>query len=336
MTETSPEPLTLLDAHDGVVVHSDWAEALSRLPDACVHAVITDPPYFLDGMGRDWDEAMTGRKTTRGQTVSSLRAGMKFDRSQSYAFQEFMSEVSAEAMRILRPGGWLLSMSAPRLYHRAAVAAEDAGFEIRDMWQWLYTRNQVKAMSVARSMARDEDLTDEQAAELASQLATWKTPQVKSCFEPIVLAQKPREGTFYANWRSHGVGLVNIASPVRDPGGEATDTIVTANVITTESLTEALDKAFLVAKPGKGEKGSTTHLSVKPLALMRHLVEVVVPPGGIVVDPFSGSGSTGLAAVEIGRRYFGVENNETYFGESRGRFDRWTTAGDEDHFVVDA
>lgn len=292
----------------------DAFEGTRNLDDCSLDALITDPPYFLDGMGDSWKEDMVDRKTTKNQTVSSLKGGMKFDKKQGLEFQSYMNRLAEIALPKLKPGGWFVGFSAPRLYHRLAVGVEDAGYEVRDMWEWLYTQNQMKAMGLHRNLGKDDTLTDEQREKLSEQLLTWKTPQVKSCFEPIVLAQKPREGTFYNNWKTHGIGLVNVKSEVGINGGMST-----ANVVTTEAISDLIDQTFLVGKPTKTEKGITTHLSVKPLALMNHIISVLVPEGGTVLDPFNGSGTTGIAALEAGRNFIGFENNVIYFDQSHER-----------------
>lgn len=297
----------------------DCVEAFPRIDPLRIDAVITDPPYFLDKLGDKWDLPTLG-KTTRGTVVRSLPGGMKFDPKQGVEFQAFMSKVAADSLRVLKPGGFFLSFSAPRLYHRLAVAVEDAGFEVRDMWAWLYTQNQVKAMSVERFLD-PASLSADELAILREELKNWKTPQVKSCLEPVVFAQKPRLGsdgkplTFLENWLQHHVGLVNINTSA----GEGAD-MSTANVMTTGPITSALDKAFLVSKPSKAERGETSHISVKPLALMEQLVRATVPAGGTVLDPFNGSGSTGIAAVALGRNYIGFETSLEYFMQTQTRF----------------
>ena len=55
-----------------------------------------------------------------------------------------------------------------------------------------------------------------------------------------------------------------------------------------------------------------THPTVKPLALMRYLLKLIVPPGGLVLDPFMGSGSTLIACQQLGIRGIGVEIEEKY------------------------
>lgn len=299
--------------------NADCFDAFARLDDNSIDAVITDPPYFLDKLGDNWDVSGM-KKTSKNAAVTSLPIGMKFDPQQGRVFQEFMTRVATESLRVLKPGGFFLSFSAPRLYHRLGVAVEDAGFEIRDMWAWIYTQNQMKAMSVARFLDTN-GLSDEQVARIQAELDIWKTPQVKSCIEPIVFAQKPKldaQGkpvTFLDNWLSHHVGLVNTDAKV----GENADMAV-ANLLTTDPINAALDKAFLVSKPGKQEKGDTSHLSVKPLALMDQLVRATTPVGGTVLDPFNGSGSTGISAVRVGTNYVGFELSAEYFAQSRKRF----------------
>lgn len=293
--------------------NTDCFAAFAQIPDASIDVVITDPPYFLDQLGSEWETDREIKQTKSGQ-VKSLPAGMKFDPRQGIKFQEFMTLVGEQALRVLKPGGFFLAFSAPRLYHRLGVAAEDAGFHVRDMWSWLYTQNQVKAMSVARFLdttllsAREQKL-------LESELAQWKTPQIKSCLEPIVCAQKPPEGTYLENWKKYHVGLVNIESRV---GVE--ETMVPANVMTTGLIEDAFDKSFLVPKPTRAEKGETNHISVKPLTLMDQLVRLVAPSGATVLDPFNGSGSTGISALRLGRSYIGFELSPIYYKQTRRRF----------------
>ena len=296
-----------------LILH-DCFDALADLPDESVDAVITDPPYFLDKMKTEWSQD-TLAKVTKSSQVSSLPAGMKFDPKQGKQFQAFMGQVSEHAFRVLKPGGFMLAFSAPRLTHRLGVAIEDEGFHIRDMWAWLYTQNQMKAMSVARFLDGHPEIDAQTKAALAEQLARWKTPQIKSCLEPIICAQKPPKGTFLNNWLEYGVGLVDTSAQV---GVQ----MAPANVLTSEPITSTLDRVFLVPKPTKGEKGDfNDHASVKPLALMAQLVRLVVPPGGLVLDPFNGSGSTGIAAAMLGRSYMGIEANPGYFSVTRQRFE---------------
>jgi hypothetical protein len=81
---------------------------------------------------------------------------------------------------------------------------------------------------------------------------------------------------------------------------------------------------FYCAKPAKREKGATNnHPTVKPLALMRYLCRLVTPPGGVVLDPFMGSGTTGVAAMHEGFQFIGIEREEAYMAEAQRRLAQW-------------
>jgi site-specific DNA-methyltransferase (adenine-specific) len=298
---------------DATLFNADCFDVFASLEDGSVDAVITDPPYFLDQLATDW-KTDKGVKVTSASQVTSLPAGMKFDPAQGLAFHAFMLKVGIEAMRVLKPGGFFLSFSAPRLYHRCATGLEDAGLHIRDMWSWLYTQNQVKAMSVAR-FADMTNMSEQEKAVLSAELAVWKTPQIKSCLEPIVCAQKPPDGTFARNWVEHRTSLVNTSARVGTDGQ-----MMPANVMTTGAIDSALDKAFLLPKPTRTEKGDTSHISVKPLALMDQLIRLTTLPGALVMDPFNGSGSTGISALRLGRNYVGAELSAEYYEQSLKRF----------------
>jgi hypothetical protein len=78
------------------------------------------------------------------------------------------------------------------------------------------------------------------------------------------------------------------------------------------------------------------HPTVKPIALMRHLVRLVTPPGGIVLDPFTGSGSTGIAAVIEGARFLGIEREAEYIPIARARIKHWTRPTPQTHTMSDS
>lgn len=327
---TASSPVNSTEDSAGTVFLGDCMELTPDLTDNSLDAVITDPPYFLDGMEDDWKTDMTSRKTTKKQTVSSLKAGMRFDKNQGINFQRYMHRYAELVLPKIKPGGWCIAFSAPRLYHRLAVGIEDAGYEIRDMWEWLYTQNQMKAMGMMNALHKDTQITEDEREQLLRELPSWKTPQVKSCFEPIVLAQKPREGTFYHNWKKYHIGLINVKTDVGSEGGMST-----SNVMTDEAICEIIDKAFLVSKPTKKEKGTTTHLSVKPLSLMQHIISATVPKNGLVLDPFNGSGTTGIATVQAGRRFIGFEKHREYYEQSLERNrEHFTVTAHEDHFTT--
>jgi site-specific DNA-methyltransferase (adenine-specific) len=287
------------------IICGDALEVLPRLPAHSVDLVLTDPPYFLDKLDNEWTPERAARRFYKSQAVFHLPPGMKFDPTQGRRMYEWYLEVSRELLRVLKPGGFFFSFSSPRLLHRVACAVEDAGFHIRDCFLWLYTQNQPKAMGVAHFIER-MPLSEQAKQSLKEQLSGWKTPQVKSCYEPIIVAQKPYEGTFLENMLQHGVGLFHTEVRIGQ-------NMFPANVLLVEGIEETLDKYFLVPKPNVDERGAfNQHPSVKPLALCEYMIQLAAPEGAVVLDPFLGSGTTALAARNLMRRYIGIEINPEY------------------------
>ena len=289
------------------IVWGDAMKILDCIKDNTIDIVLTDPPYFLDKMDNNWNHE-TVSSTKYQHAVKSLPPGMKFDREQGRRFYKWYLEVSKKLLRVIKPGGFFFSFSSPRLYHRMACAVDDAGFLIRDCFIWLYTQNQAKAMTLDHFIDK-LDTAEKTKDRLKEKLSGWKTPQIKSCFEPIVMAQKKCKQTFLKNILKHNVGLFNTRVKIGQ-------NMFPSNVLTIENIGEVIDKYFLLPKPTKKEKGEyNTHRTVKPLAICEYIIQLsTFSDDAIVLDPFAGSGTTAIAAKKLGRRFIGIDSNREYVG----------------------
>lgn len=284
-----------------IIHNSSCMGMLAGLPDSSVHLIVTDPPYFIDGMGAGWDHQKLSGSRDRAGVIGGMPVGMRFDRQQSYDLQRFMEPVSAEMFRVLKPGGFCVSFSQGRLIHRMAVAMEDAGFEIRDLLGWVRP-GQAKAQKQehhVRKRVTAGRITQDEADIIIESMGGRKTPQLAPELEPMVLGMKPVEGTIVDNWMAHKTGLMD--SEVR------LDDKFPSNVMR-------------VPKPSVAERGAgNEHLTVKPVRLISHLIRLFSTEGQTVVDPFLGSGSHGVAAVRNGRNFIGCDVDETYVNIALGR-----------------
>ena len=194
-------------------------DTLKEYPDNHFDSIVTDPPYGIEFLGKDWD-SNTGAV-----------------------------ETWAECFRVLKPGGYLLAFSAARTYHNLATNIEGVGFEIRDQLMWLYASGFPKAQDIGKAIERREGKrqkhnikdsrpdysvhpkthcpvcnltgngTNWQKCDKAecpqkeipceNEWAGWKTA-LKPAHEPIVMARKPFKGSCVDNVLKHGVGALNI------------------------------------------------------------------------------------------------------------------------------
>ena len=296
-------------ADNGIVIlNADCMIELNKLQDNSIDCVITDPPYFIDKLDNNWSSTEVN-SDVKNSHITHLPKGMKFDKSQVKNLYDYYLELSKLLFKKMKPGAYFLSFSSPRLYHAIAMSCEIAGFEIRDMINWTYTQSMPKGMSISHIIEKMK-ITEEEKIKLIDEYKDYKTPQIRSCFEPICVAMKPLgKLTFIQNELKFKTGLLDFSQKV----GINNDR-VPANIITTEEYNESYDKNFLVSKPSKSEKGeNNTHITVKPVALIEHLIKLFSKKGSLVVDPFLGSGTTALACKNTERKCFGTELNSEYY-----------------------
>ncbi|MCK5139426.1 MAG: site-specific DNA-methyltransferase, partial [Thermodesulfovibrionia bacterium] len=239
----------------------DSLTGMRKLPNESIHALITDPPYGIEFMSLSWytefDTAQgdrlfqaTGSMGDKGFGTLPAFRGMTETELDDY--RKFTVAWSTEALRILKPGGYLLSFGGIKTHDIMTLGFRQAGFQIRDVILWLFASGFPKGQDISKEfdrkagverpiIAKSPNVRPAQvtgAAGFHKQLKQhqperyegkkgedfnitapvtedaikwdgWRT-NLKTAYEPIVMCQKPREGTFIENVKEYEVGALNI------------------------------------------------------------------------------------------------------------------------------
>ena len=145
---------------------------LKRFDDNTFDSCVTDPPYGLEFMGKEWDTFKEGENIAGGTTglntpfgrKRSLPAFYQLNNIDLLAFQQFTYQWATELYRVMKPGAHILVFGGDRTEHRMKCAVEDAGFEIRGTVVWIYGQGFPKSLDISKSldkMAGEEPIKKE-------------------------------------------------------------------------------------------------------------------------------------------------------------------------------
>ncbi len=214
----------------------------------------------------------------------------------------FRPDVWRECFRVAKSNAALLSFAGSPTYHRIASAIEAAGWKVRQMWAWVY---------------RDGFMTSAYPREGFDRLVPAMDPIVFAT-KGKVLLQLRREGDSWHKLKRDGTpsgrGRENYSDRQTNHGA----TVGNGHwpkVIASDGVEPFQYFAYRRAQP---EADRTGHPNQKPLALMHWLISKL-PPGGVVLDHFLGSGSTIVAAVAEGFGCVGIEREAAYLDMARKR-----------------
>lgn len=320
------------------ILRGDCRQRLLEVGDAMVDAVITDPPYELGFMGKKWDAS--GIAYDVGVWREVLRVlkpgghllacgGTRTHHRQTCAIEDAGFEIRDEL-------DWVYGTGFPKSLN----LGDGRGTALKPAREPIVLARRPLAGTVAKTLAAhgtgalniDACRIPYESPEAEAQarvpqprfgvageagVYNYKTGEGRSgeVFDPsrgrwpanVLLDEAaaeelgPSASFFYVakpTRRERDLGLEAFSSR---GGGEATDR-------------DEGSAGLSSPRTGAGRTGGAKnyHPTVKPIALMRYLVRLITPPGGIVLDPFTGSGTTGMAAVLEGRDFLGVELDEDY------------------------
>ncbi len=346
-----PKPVQIGAA---TVLHGDGIALMPTI--GMVNAIVSDPPYHLTSGNAVYDLRLTGagnpriRRSTKGGGFM----GQRWDGGDI----AFRPDTWRACFGVLKPGGYLLAFGGTRTHHRIWCAIEDAGFVIQDTIMWLYGQGFPKGhtqlkpafepICVAYKPGGKRELQVDQCRVGSGKRVPGSLSTTPNNVYGAGLGSYRQNGTEGGHNPNVGRWPANVCHDGSDEvmaafaafgeksssarrAGEYQPLGMYANAIgprptgmkrTMPALsgdTGSAARFFYCAKASKADRAGSKHPTVKPVALMRWLVRLVTSPGGIVLDPFAGSGTTGAAALAEGRRAILIEREAEYISDIKRR-----------------
>lgn len=299
---------------------------LRTLADASVDALVTDPPYGIGYQNHAWDKALPDPQIWQ-DSLRVLKPG-------AYGVVFSSVRLMHRLMVALEDSGFLIKDVIFWAYLNGMPKSRDIslgidralGYESEVVGEYQYVQGYQKEGARGRPSGDYRVAQPKRKLRPASRLGKQYRGAglgIKPAYEPIILIQKPRADglTVVQNVLKYGTGALNLEEtriPLaadESPVGHNPHPLgrVCANQLRTTPLQDGYDKFFMVPKVRQHKDAFNHHPTLKPVELMEHLVKLVSFREQLVLDPFAGSGSTGVAALQRKRHFVGYEKDANYY-----------------------
>lgn len=312
-----------------------------NIADDSVDVIVTDPPYELGFMGKAWDKSGVAfdPETWRHALVVLKPGGHLLAFGGTRTYHRMVCAIEDAGFEVRDQIGWVYGSGFPKSKNLDGDW-EGWGTALKPAWEPIVLARKPLIGTVAANVlahgcgALNIDGCRVLSGDDIGRTRTTALGQMNDdAWEPKAMKSESHAlGRWPANLIHDGGEEVLAAFPQVNSGGNLKATIPSPKTSTvyggfpkrsdfaTYRDTGSAARFFYCAKASKRDRGEgNTHPTVKPTDLMRYLCRLVTPPGGLVLDPFTGSGSTGKAAVLEGFRFVGCELNPEYIKLAEAR-----------------
>jgi site-specific DNA-methyltransferase (adenine-specific) len=279
------------------LMQGDCLEKIKEIENKSVNLLLSDIPYGIslddwDVLHKNTNSALLGSSPAQKGKSGFKRRGKPIngwsqsDRNIGLEYEQWCHTWSSLVYSKMKPGSSAFIFGARRTIHRVINAFENSGFLLKDTLAWKKGSAHHRAQRVSIVMERRGLLED------AQKWAGWRLGNLAPIWEPIAWFMKPYTigGTITDNVLKNEVGALNLADCQ----------------INGASPTNLLEFSF--------ERSEIRlHEAQKPIELIKYLIKLTTRKGQIILDPFMGSGTTGAACANTGRKFIGIELDQGYF-----------------------
>ena len=281
------------------IYNGDCVDLMASFPEDSIACCITDPPYNYEFIGHKWDHSEVKRRTDRVKNNSNtlvknipygsgLAGGVRNkrwyekNRKNDLEYMAWCQKWTDQLYKICKAGAPVAVFNSNRTIAHIQISLENSGFYTRDML--VYRRNS----GIPKGLKKKKKLEKMNHPD-SKKWNGWHSA-FRNEWEAILIVQKPLINNYWQTLKETNVGVFKTINE---------DGSFQSNIL----------EGF---KNQKEEKFS--HFTVKPLSLIRKLIDMLVPhyKNNIIIDPFAGSGTTLLGAYELGFNYIGIEIEKNY------------------------
>jgi len=330
------------------ILQGDCLAVLKTLPDNSVDSVVTDPPYGISFMNKKWDHDVPSIDVWKECLRVLKPGGHMLVACGTRTQHRMVAPIEDAGFEIRDVITWLYGSGFPKSLNISKAIDKEAGHLRKSSY---IPNNGNEVFGSGMGGGRWNAPSEPPATDAAKQWEGFGTA-IKPAVEFWTLCRKPlSESTVAKNVLKHGTGGLNVdgcrvetadvvtnhsrssvsavskgkygdssAQGTHQTDGQALGRFP-SNLILDEEAAAALDEQsgtsaarfFYCAKSSKSDRGEgNVHPTCKPTSLMAYLCKLITPPGGLVLDPFAGSGSTGVGALREGFNFAGIEREAEY------------------------
>ncbi len=284
------------------IIQGDCRDYLDKIEKNSVHLFLSDIPYGIsldewDVLHKNTNSALLGQSPAQKGKSGFKKRGKPIngwsnaDKNIGKEYQDWILSWSKQVFPLMKEGASLFIFGARRTLHRAINAFEESGFLLKDVLAWKKSCAHHRAQRIS-GIFEKRGLRKE-----AEEWDGWRLGNLAPIYEPIAWFFKPYDITITDNVLENNVGAINIEECK----------------INDSSPTNILEFGFNELDKNK------LHEAQKPVDLMKYLIKLTTKEGQAVLDPFMGSGTTGVACELSNRNFIGFELDNLYCKKANAR-----------------
>lgn len=286
------------------IQYGDCRDLIKSVNDNSIDLILSDIPYGIsieswDVIHNNTNSALLGASPAQKHAGNvfekrgkPLNGWSKADKLIPQQYYDWVLSWVEDWLRVLKPGGSVFVFAGRRLAHRCIAAFEDTGFIYKDMIGWDKQKAAHRAQHISCVFDKRKDFDS------SNKWSGWKVGNLRPVFEPILWFMKPYKigGTLADNILEYSLGAYN------------------ENILL--KYNQKANNIFCI-EAQSSDRG--LHPTQKPIDLMKLLIELTTQEEQIILDPFAGSSTTLIAALELNRHFIGYEINKDYYDISKKR-----------------